>query len=104
MLLLLLATLLASVALQPACSDKGTKGNTAAPNMMAMAVPVTVAAVAQKTVPVEVRVIGNVEAYSTVTVRSQLDGAIESVHFQEGRDTKAGDLLFTLDSRPYVAR
>ncbi len=92
------------LALLPACSDNGAKGNAAPPNMMAMAVPVTIATAAQKTVPVEVRVIGNVEAYSTVTVRSQLDGLVDSVHFQEGQDVKAGDLLFTLDSRPYVAR
>jgi len=100
----LVIALVAWIGLATACSDNGTKGNTAAPNMMAMAVPVTVATVSEKTVPVEVRVIGNVEAYSTVTIRSQLDGKIDSVHFQEGQDTKAGDLLFMLDSRPYVAR
>ncbi|HEV2494516.1 MAG TPA: efflux RND transporter periplasmic adaptor subunit [Terriglobia bacterium] len=100
----LLAALVVSMALATACSDNGAKGNMAAANMMAMAVPVTVATANEKTVPVEVRVIGNVEAYSTVTIRSQLDGKIDSVHFQEGQETKAGDLLFTLDSRPYVAR
>jgi membrane fusion protein, multidrug efflux system len=100
----LMAPLVVCLVLLTACSDNSTKGNLAAPNMMAMAVPVTVATVTQKTVPVEVGVIGNVEAYSTVTIRSQLDGKIDSVHFREGQDTKAGDLLFTLDSRPYVAR
>lgn len=92
------------LAFLPACSDNSAQGNAAAPNWMAMAVPVTIGTVSQKTVPVEVRVIGNVEAYSTVTVRSQLDGLVESVHFQEGQDVEAGNLLFTLDSRPYVAR
>ena len=92
------------LALQVACSDNGAKGSTGAPSMMAMTVPVTIGSATQKTVPVEVRVIGNVEAYSTVTVRSQVDGQVQTVSFQEGQDVKAGDVLFTMDSRPYVAR
>jgi len=87
----------------PACSDNGAKGSAASP-AMSMTVPVTVAGVTQQTVPVEVRVIGNVEAYSTVTVRSQIDGEVDRVYFQEGRDVNVGDLLFTVDSRPYQAR
>jgi membrane fusion protein, multidrug efflux system len=100
----LLVSVGACLALLPACSDNGAKGNAAAPNLMAMTVPVAIASATQKTVPVDVRVIGNVEAYSTVTVRSQVDGEVERVHFQEGQDVKADDLLFTIDSRPYVAR
>lgn len=69
-----------------------------------MAVPVTVAAVSQKTVPIEVRAIGNVEAYSTVTVKSQVEGEVEQVHFLEGQDVKQGDLLFHIDARPFEAR
>lgn len=69
-----------------------------------MAVPVTVAAVSQKTVPIEVRAIGNVEAYSTVTVKSQVEGEVEQVHFREGQDVKQGDLLFNIDARPFEAR
>jgi len=68
---------------------------------MDFAVPVTVAEVTSKTVPVEVRVIGNGEAYSTVVVKSQLDGQLSRAYFQEGQDVNEGDLLFTIDSRPY---
>lgn len=92
------------LALETGCSDNGAKGSAAAPSMMAMTVPVTMAAATTKTVPLEVKVIGNVEAYSTVTVRSQVDGQVQTVSFQEGQDVKAGDVLFTMDSRPYVAR
>ncbi len=67
------------------------------------AVPVTVAMVVQKTVPVEVRAIGNVEAYSAVSVKPQQAGEVERAFFKEGQDVKTGDLLFTLDSRPYQA-
>jgi multidrug efflux system membrane fusion protein len=65
------------------------------------AVPVTAGTVIQKTVPVQVRAIGNVEAYSTVSVKSQIGGELVRVHFKEGRDVNKGDLLFTIDPRPY---
>ncbi|NWG04332.1 MAG: efflux RND transporter periplasmic adaptor subunit [Syntrophaceae bacterium] len=65
--------------------------------------PVTVSAVTQKTVPVQVRAIGNVQAYSTVTVKSKVGGEVTRVHFKEGQDVKKGELLFTIDPRPFEA-
>ena len=50
--------------------------------------------------PIELRNIGNVEAYATVTIRSQITGQITKIHFREGQEVKAGDLLFTIDPRP----
>jgi multidrug efflux system membrane fusion protein len=67
------------------------------------AVPVTAATVIQKTVPVQIRAIGNVEAYSTVGVKSQIGGVLMRVHFKEGQDVNERDLLFTIDPRPYEA-
>lgn len=66
-------------------------------------VPVTVAPVVQKTVPIEFRAIGNVEAYSTVSIKAQIAGTIEQVYFREGQDVRKDDLLYTMDSRPYEA-
>ena len=66
-------------------------------------VPVTVADVVQKTVPIQVQVIGNVEAYSTVGIKPQITGEIVGVHFSEGQDVKKGQLLFTFDPRPFEA-
>ena len=66
-------------------------------------VPVTVAMVSQKDVPVEVNVIGNVEAYSTISVKAQVGGELTNVYFREGDFVKKGDLLFTIDQRPYEA-
>src|SRR4030043_600117 len=66
-------------------------------------VPVTTGTVIQKTVPVQVRAIGNVEAYSPISVKSQIDGQLIRVHFKEGQDVKKGDILFTIDPRPYEA-
>ena len=68
------------------------------------AVPVTVAAATQKTMPVELRTIGNVEAFATVAIKSQITGELQTVHFQEGQEVKKGDLLFTIDPRPYEAK
>jgi multidrug efflux system membrane fusion protein len=101
-----LVLIVISVSLLSACSGKPatTGSGNAAPVALAPAAPVRVAEASIKTVPVEVRVIGNVDAYSTVTVRAQIDGQLERVYFTEGQDVDAGDLLFTIDSRPYEAR
>ena len=66
-------------------------------------VPVLVATVTEKTVPVELKVIGNVEAYSTVSIKSRLAGQLVQVNFKEGQDVKQGELLFVIDPRPYEA-
>ena len=65
--------------------------------------PVGVATAEQKVVPVQVTAVGNVQAYTTVGVKSQVAGQIQQVHFTEGRDVKRGELLFTIDPRPLEA-
>jgi multidrug efflux system membrane fusion protein len=67
------------------------------------AVPVVVASVVQKNMPVQLEAVGSVEAFSTVSIRTQVTGAITQVHFKEGQDVKQGDLLFTIDTRPFEA-
>lgn len=99
-----LALTLAAVALAPACSKKAEPpADSGMAAMMAMAVPVALGKVVQKTVPVELGTIGNVEAYSAVSVKSQVEGQLDRVHFTEGQDVHKGDLLFTINSRPYEA-
>ncbi len=65
------------------------------------AVPVVAAPVVQKDVPVQVRIIGLVQAYSTVTVKTLVNGELTKVYFEEGQDVKKGDLLFEIDRRPF---
>jgi membrane fusion protein, multidrug efflux system len=78
-----------------ACSTKSAE---TAPNL---AVPVTVAKAVQKTVPINLTAIGTAEAYSTVSIKSQVNAILEQVHFKQGDFVRQGDLLFTLDARPF---
>ncbi|MFI5337651.1 MAG: biotin/lipoyl-binding protein, partial [Opitutales bacterium] len=64
-------------------------------------VPVQVATVLQQDVPRRIESLGTVQALRTVAVKSQIDGIIAKVHFHEGDEVKAGDLLVTLDCRPF---
>ncbi|MCP6763039.1 MAG: efflux RND transporter periplasmic adaptor subunit [Fischerella sp. CENA71] len=66
-------------------------------------VPVVVATVTRKTIPIEIQQTGTVTAYSTVAVKSQIAGQLTGVYFQEGQDVKKGQLLFKVDSRSQQA-
>jgi membrane fusion protein, multidrug efflux system len=81
------------------CGKQEANTNAARPRP----VPVIVSKVAQKTVPEQIEAIGNVEAYSTVSVKPQISGPLMKVHFQEGDDVQKGQLLFTIDPRPFEA-
>jgi multidrug efflux system membrane fusion protein len=66
-------------------------------------VPVTAATVAQMSVPLTTKAIGNVEAYSTVVIRALVAGELQKIHFRQGQEVQRGDLLFTIDPRPLQA-
>ncbi len=67
-------------------------------------VPVTAAAVVAKSVPVRLRAIGNVEAYTTVAIKARVDGQVDAVRFSEGDEVAKGATLFELDRRPFEAQ
>jgi multidrug efflux system membrane fusion protein len=67
------------------------------------AVPVSVALVAQQSMPVRLRAIGNVEAFATVSVKARVDGQVNTVNFREGDPVKKSEVLFRIDPRPYEA-
>ena len=67
------------------------------------AVPVLVATAIHKAMPLQIRAVGNVEAFSTVSVKSQVTGVLTQAHFKEGQNVKKGQLLFTIDPRPFEA-
>ena len=93
-----LMVLLAATAALPACSEKASGKAT-----VSNAVPVSVGEVLQKAVPVQLRAIGNVQAYSTVSIKSQVEGTLARVYFKEGHDVKKGDLIFLVDPRSFEA-
>jgi multidrug efflux system membrane fusion protein len=78
-------------------SEPGPVGGGAPP------VPVATATVVQKPMPIEIRVIGSAEAYSTVAIRSQTTGQLINVNFREGDEVREGQVLFELDRRPLEA-
>jgi membrane fusion protein, multidrug efflux system len=67
------------------------------------AVPVRVGTVVQKDVPVQIRNVGTVQPINAVSVRALVGGEIMQVHFREGQDVRKGDLLISIDPRPYEA-
>ena len=64
---------------------------------------VETAKVIQKDVPLYLDEIGTCAAFETVQVQAQVSGAILERHFEDGADVRRGDLLFTIDPRPYEA-
>ncbi|QEX21954.1 multidrug resistance protein [Hypericibacter adhaerens] len=66
-------------------------------------VPVQVAAVTPRDVPLYLGGLGTVQAFNTVTVKSQVDGQLQKVAFTEGQPVKTGDLLAQIDPRPFQA-
>lgn len=81
-------------------------GQADAPRQAAAApgVPVTVATVESKTMPLRLQAVGNGEAYGTVAIKALVDGQIDKALFTEGQDVRAGAVLFQLDPRPLRAQ
>jgi multidrug efflux system membrane fusion protein len=98
-----IAAALAVLAVAIGLAAQYNKESRAAVRKTAPAVPVTVASVVSKTIPVRVYAIGNVEPYTTVAVKARVDGQIDSVHFNEGEEVHQGQLLFEIDPRPFAA-
>src|SRR5262245_15302260 len=76
---------------------RGGRGGDGAP------APVVTTKVADIDVPIDLAAIGNVEAYATISIRSQVTGQLQDISFREGDFVKKSDQLFTLDRRPFEA-
>jgi membrane fusion protein, multidrug efflux system len=95
---LILGMLVGIGAVLPACSASDAQAPGARSSQAA--VPITVGSVVEKEMPLDVNVVGAVEAFSTVAVRAQVTGELKAVNFEQGDDVQAGQVLFTLDHRP----
>ena len=101
-----LALLLLATSTFTGCSSgdaSATQGPGARAASQPAGVPVEVALVEQRAVPLELRAIGSAQAYSVVAIHSQITGELTSVNFNEGDDVQKGQVLFTLDRRPLEA-
>ncbi|CAI1856011.1 MULTISPECIES: MdtA/MuxA family multidrug efflux RND transporter periplasmic adaptor subunit [Serratia] len=77
------------------------KGQAATGRHVAPMSPVQAATVTQQTVPRYLSGLGTATAANTVTVTSRVDGQLMAIHFTEGQQVKAGDLLVEIDPRPF---
>jgi multidrug efflux system membrane fusion protein len=66
--------------------------------------PVTVAEASMQDVPVYLDAIGKTVARETVAIQPQVSGRIIKIHFADGANVRKGDLLFTIDPRPFEGR
>lgn len=64
---------------------------------------VVVTKVITRDAPLYLDEIGNCTAHESVQVQAQVSGQINALHFEDGADVKKGDLLFSIDPRPYQA-
>lgn len=88
---------LTAVILLPACGrNKASAGGGKRP-----VVPVVVGEVVRKDMPITVRAIGRVTSPATVAVKPQVTGTISEVSFTDGQTVQKGDLLVTIDKRPF---
>ncbi|MBL8236426.1 MAG: efflux RND transporter periplasmic adaptor subunit [Bryobacterales bacterium] len=90
--------LAATAALMCSCGREAGPAASTAPPPQAVRATEAIAA----DVPLEIAAIGNVEASSTVEVKARVTAPVVRVHFAEGQDVRAGQLLFELDAEPFV--
>ena len=91
-------SVLALFAVLGGCAQKETKAAAPSP-----AVPVVIANVELKDVPLAIKSIGNVQAYQSVAIKSMVNAQITGVHFKQGDDVTQGQLLYELDPRQFEA-
>ncbi|MFL0351510.1 MdtA/MuxA family multidrug efflux RND transporter periplasmic adaptor subunit [Stenotrophomonas lactitubi] len=68
------------------------------------AVPVRIARASAEPLVLRMKAVGTVTPLHSVVVRSRVDGELMRLHFQEGQQVKAGDLLAQIDPRPYQVK
>ncbi|TIE19572.1 multidrug transporter subunit MdtA [Stenotrophomonas maltophilia] len=67
-------------------------------------VPVRIARASAEPLVLRLKAVGTVTPLHSVVVRSRVDGELLRLHFQEGQQVKAGDLLAQIDPRPYEVK
>ena len=65
--------------------------------------PVQLTDSTQKDVPIFIEALGHVQSITSIDIYSRIEGELTGVYFKQGQEVKQGDLLFTIDPRPYQA-
>lgn len=86
----------AFVCLSASCTKKPT-------TLVLPPAPVQTAQVVQKSIPNYIDTIGHFVAYNSVEIQAQIQGELLSYHFVEGQEVQQGEVLFSIDSKPYEA-
>jgi multidrug efflux system membrane fusion protein len=92
------AVVFLSALVSSACNNKNS------PTIERPPAPVTVAQAISRDVPVFIDAVGKIVAREVVSIQPQVSGRITQIHFTDGADVKTGELLFTIDPRPYQAQ
>lgn len=67
------------------------------------AYPVEIGMAVSKPMPLFLEALGHVESITSIQIRSRIEGELTGVFFTQGKEVRQGDLLFTIDSKPYEA-
>lgn len=65
--------------------------------------PVRTGEAVQKEAPIYIEALGHVDSITAINIKSRIEGELTGVYFTQGQEIKKGDLLFTIDPRPYQA-
>ena len=95
---LLTCLALLSTVLATGCSNK------AAQNFERPPAPVSITEAVAQDVPTYLDAIGKTVAREVVSVQPQVSGRITKIHFTDGANVQKGQLLFTIDTRPFEAK
>lgn len=65
--------------------------------------PIQVGIAEQKETAIFIDALGHVDSITSIQIRSRIEGELTGIFFEQGKEVKSGDLLFTIDSKPYEA-
>ena len=97
------AVVVSIVILRNDTSVIGGPAGAATPNPAMMAMPVPVAKIVRKTVPIYLEYSARTESIRSIALQAKASGYIHQQHAADGADVNKGDLLYTIDPRDYQA-
>jgi multidrug efflux system membrane fusion protein len=91
------------VALRHGQTVIGSRAGAATPDPSKMAMPVPVATIVKKAIPIYLDYSARTESIRNISLQAKVSGYIRAQHVEDGTDVKEGDLLYTIDPRDFQA-